>query len=181
MTVYLESVSHLIDNMRFLLCIIVVFVLVTACQSIQEPEKPENFIPQEKMERILYDVALINAARGYSVQRLKKNNVSPDTYIFEKYNIDSLQYAKNTAYYSANIDRYKSMHSAVEKDVLAMSDSLKLILEIRKKEEDSLRNLAAKKKKKRDSLKKPKMRDNSVLKPTGSIPFSVKEVLRDSI
>ncbi|WP_161555216.1 DUF4296 domain-containing protein [Dokdonia sinensis] len=169
--------------MRFLAGAILLILLLASCQSIQKQEKPENFISKEKMEQILYDVAVVNAARGYNVQLLKRNNVSPDTYIFEKYNIDSLQYAQNTAYYATDIDDYKEMYIRVEKRINKLSDSLSIEFEKQKQVEDSLKKIKSIEVRKRDSIRKlnrdtlKSPKDKSKLFST----FKVKEVLRDSL
>ncbi len=168
--------------MRFLGVLFIVLFTVS-CQSIEEAEKPEKFIKEVKMEHILYDVAVMNAARGYNVQKLKKNDVSPNTYIFEKYGIDSLQYAQNTAYYSVNIDDYKEMYLRVEKRLNALSDSLNIILEAQKKVEDSLRKIENLERRKRDSIRR--VNGDSLFKLVDKLSplntLKVKEVLRDSI
>lgn len=170
--------------MRTVIITITIALFFIGCQSIDKAEKPEKFIDKDTMEQILYDVAVMNAARGYNVQMLKKYDISPDTYIFEKYNIDSIQYAQNTAYYSANIDGYKTMYGNVERRLDVLSDSLTIMLEVQTKLEDSLKVIKGNERKKEDSIRRAngdtlfKIKDKLI--PSRKFPV-IKEVLTDSI
>ncbi len=78
--------------------------LAISCQDIQPVEKPVNLIEKATMQEIIYDIAIVNGARGYDMQKLSRYGVAPETYVFDKYDIDSLQYAQSVAYYSSDIE-----------------------------------------------------------------------------
>lgn len=137
--------------------LILYFLLVCfaiSCQDIPSVEKPANLIEKTTMQDIIYDVAVINSARGYDVQKLSKYGVTPETYIFDKYDIDSLQFAQNVAYYSSDIESYKEMYLDIQKRVEVDFSHFDSIEKVEKKVKDSLRTEKAKSlQKKRDSLK----------------------------
>ncbi len=84
-----------------------------SCNSTQSVEKPEKLIEEETMEAILYDLALLQALKGYNPQKLAENSINPKTYIYQKYKIDSLQLVENNRYYSADVENYKKMFDRV--------------------------------------------------------------------
>ncbi|HEA29081.1 MAG TPA: DUF4296 domain-containing protein [Leeuwenhoekiella sp.] len=95
---------------------ILLFVLLfAACQNVDRPEKPDNLIGEDELKDILYDVSLINAARDFSRGQLKNAGLEPNKFIYEKYDIDSLQFAKTVAYYSVDFNRYLKIWEDVSK------------------------------------------------------------------
>lgn len=130
--------------MRKLYIIISIILVVTSCQEIPEVQKPESFIEQPVMEEILYESILINAAQGYNIAKLKLIGLKPDTYVYDKFNIDSATYAQNIAYYTTDIDAYKAMNTKVLNRIkaqLAVDDSIETT---ERKLKDSLRTARAK-------------------------------------
>ena len=121
-----------------------IILVVTSCQEIPEVQKPESFIEQPVMEEILYESILINAAQGYNIAKLKLIGLKPDTYVYDKFNIDSATYAQNIAYYTTDIDAYKAMNTKVLNRIkaqLAVDDSIETT---ERKLKDSLRTARAK-------------------------------------
>lgn len=81
---------------KYLFITLACFSLI-ACQ--KETQKPNPFIEENKMEDILYDIALlygIQTTSAFSNDSLPAFNM---TDIFQKYNIDSLSFADNNTYY----------------------------------------------------------------------------------
>jgi len=127
--------------MRALFSILIVIIFLNSCQDIPAVQKPDRFIDETMMEHILYESVLISSARGYNTAQLKIVGIQPETYIYEKYNIDSLTYAQNLAYYTADVDVYKVINSRVLERVrneLKFNDSLETK---EQKERDSLRKI----------------------------------------
>lgn len=124
----------------YFICII----CLSSCQDIPSVEKPGNFIDENTMESILYESVLISSARGYNTGQLKAVGIQPETYIYEKFKIDSLTYAQNLAYYTADVDLYRGINAKVLARVqaeLKVNDSIETL---QKKEQDSLRTIKAK-------------------------------------
>ena len=170
---------------QFIYILFIFFVI--SCQDIQPVENPENLIDQAKMEEILYEIAIVNAARGYDMQKLSKYGVAPEKYVFEKYDIDSLQYAENVSYYSSDIESYKDMYLSIQKRVegeFTYNDSL---VKRRKKIKDSIRTEEVREsERKRDSVRKADSIAGKVKKPRSSkkpgLPTRIsKEIFIDSL
>lgn len=114
-------------------------LLVLLCISCAEKliEKPDNLIPKDKMVMILKDMAIVNAAKGTNLGKLKDNGIEPTTFIFEKYEIDSAQFVNSDRYYASLPLEYESLYKQVEvnleqqrEEVMAakkVNDSLNLL------------------------------------------------------
>ncbi|MBT9188207.1 DUF4296 domain-containing protein [Zobellia russellii] len=116
------------------LAAVLVFFTIISCNE-QLLEKPENLIPREQMVAILQDLAVVNAAKTTNMQVLRDNDVEPMDYIFEKYNIDSLQLVESDRYYASLPVEYEKIYKEVEANL----ESEAKVLEEQKKVNDSLR------------------------------------------
>ena len=120
---------------------------------IEKPKKPDNLIPEDKMVEIMYDVFLLNSAKGINKIKLEENGVLPEKYIFEKYQIDSLQFANSNNYYAYDTKTYESILNRIKDKIEGQRkkyEALTLVEEAAKeKKEDSLRAIRVKEK---DSL-----------------------------
>ncbi|MDO6818411.1 DUF4296 domain-containing protein [Zobellia sp. 1_MG-2023] len=128
------------------LAAVLVFFMIISCNE-QLLEKPENLIPREQMVAILQDLAVVNAAKTTNMQVLRDNDVEPMDYIFEKYNIDSLQLVESDRYYASLPVEYEKIYKEVEANL----ESEAKVLEEQKKVNDSLR--VAKEKLEREKAK----------------------------
>ncbi len=77
-------------------------------------KKPEDLIPQEKMINIIYDMAVLNAAKEINSQILSEYVNQPSDFIFNKYRIDSVQYTKSDLYYASVPAEYDKIYNAVK-------------------------------------------------------------------
>jgi len=77
-------------------------------------EEPENLIPEDKMVDIIYDLSVLQAMRSANQEVLDSNKVNPSTYVYKKYKIDSLQFAKSNEFYAASdIKKYEKLYQKV--------------------------------------------------------------------
>ncbi len=94
--------------MKHFFCIIVLIALF-GCSGMDKPKKPTNLIGKDKMTEIMYDVYILNAAKGVNRKILELNGVMPLDYVYKKYNIDSLQFAESNTYYAYDTEGYSAM------------------------------------------------------------------------
>jgi len=121
-----------------------VFILslsLWSCQDVKRPEKPENLIPEEEMVAVLTEVYLINAARSFDNRTILDKQVKLDSFIYIKFNIDSLQFAQSNAYYTANLNNYNSLFQKVEERMSLLKTSVDSIHEIILKQDEEKRIL----------------------------------------
>ena len=124
-------------------------ILLVGCNS-DRPSKPDNLISKDDMSEIIYDVFVLNAAKGVNKKILENNGIFPQDYIFKKYKIDSLQFALSNEYYAYNIDMYESIMAKV-----------KLKIEFEKKKNDSINTIEDRTK---DSARSQRLKTKDTLK-----------------
>lgn len=94
--------------------LLLIALMISNCQEVQKPEKPENLLSKEMMVDILTDCYINNAARNINFVKFKDSKIKLDSMIYRKHNIDSLQFAQSNAYYSLEFNTYSYILSQVE-------------------------------------------------------------------
>ena len=116
--------------------LIIILSLVLGCNNSlnQEPIPPENLISKEKMIDIIYDMTLINVAKGVNKSILENNGIIPEQYLFNKHSIDSILFAKSNEYYSYDLKTYQTIYDKVkiklEKNKNIINDSIDILKQI---------------------------------------------------
>lgn len=118
--------------MKTLYASIVIISLLSCNDSLLE--KPDNLIPEHKMVEVLKDLALVNAAKSTNMAVLQDNGIEPMAYIFEKHDIDSLQFVESDRYYASLPPEYERIYKKVESKL----EKETKILEKAKEAKDSL-------------------------------------------
>jgi hypothetical protein len=99
--------------MKKVLCFFIASFLLGSCQQ-SAIEKPDNLIDEETMEDIIYDLALLDAIKTNNPAALEQKNIDPSTYVYDKYDIDSLQFVSSNHYYASDVHNYLKMYKRVE-------------------------------------------------------------------
>ncbi len=119
-------------------------------------QKPENLITKDQMAEILYDLAVINAAKKANPWRLSDRNIELMPFIYQKHDIDSVQFVQSDIYYASVPEEYQEIYQVVEarlerekaiyeEEKTRVSDSIRKISE---QQRQLLKDQKAKKKKK---------------------------------
>ncbi len=127
---------------------ILIGLIFISCYEDAKPKRPKNLIGREEMADILFDVYVLNSAKGINKKILEANGVFPEKYVFDKYGIDSLQFAQSNEYYAFEIEEYKLIMDSVKLRIdrnLKIFDSLKDAEELILKEKRDSLNLINKK------------------------------------
>jgi hypothetical protein len=152
------------------------FILVVSFFSCNKDlvEKPDNLIDKKVMKDILYDMLILDAVKYQDPNLLYNNGVNPKTYVFKKYKIDSLQFAKSNAYYAADYREYKKMYDELSDQLKNDKVAIDLVNKKAKKKEDALKK--AKEKKIKDSIAKvKKVKELKIRKEKDSVAKAKKE------
>ena len=122
----MKTVNHKLKLSFSTHYLLLVFIssAILGCQDVIRPQMPEKLIPESKMVDILVEAYIGNAARSNNNRVLRLGGVQLDSILYAKYDIDSLQFAQNTAYYAAQIDPYLDILEAVETELSGMKKSL---------------------------------------------------------
>jgi hypothetical protein len=155
--------------MNRIISTLILILVVLSCNNIERPKKPDNLISKDKMVDVITDISLMNAAKGLDKDLLEKNAINPANYIYEKYNIDSTQFAASNNYYAYDVKEYEKIYIRVKERLENKKAEYRLFQEQEKKELDSIRE---DRKRERDSIKKLNINRNSDFK-------SIKEKLPD--
>lgn len=76
-------------------------------------EKPAGLIDEDKMVEIIYDLALLEAIKSQQPVTSQNDFIDQKQYIYKKYKIDSLQFARSNHYYASDISNYKKLYAKV--------------------------------------------------------------------
>lgn len=139
----------------FLFSLLLAVVFSCGKSNIEKPEIPENLISESKMVEILYDMSLLSAAKGVNKKLLENKGVHPKEFVYNKYEIDSVQFAESNAYYSFDIRVYQSIYAKVKERLETDKKDFNTIIEQEKKSRDSINAIN----KKADSIKKRVMKE----------------------
>ena len=78
----------------------IIFVIIfISCESKVKYDKPDDLISKEQMIDLLTDIHLVNGTTGVKNKDLEKDK-NYMSLIYEKYNIDSTQFAASNIYYT---------------------------------------------------------------------------------
>jgi hypothetical protein len=112
-------------------CISVIFFLfLLSCKDHNGIPEPEKLIEKDVMVDIMYDLSVLEAIKYQNPASLDSFKINASAFIFKKYKVDSIQYIKNTKYYAADDEVYKTMYEKVIKRLEAnvkKADSLAII------------------------------------------------------
>ena len=115
--------------------VIIILSFVLGCNnSLTQKPIPIDLISQEKMVDIIYDMTLINVAKGVNKSILENNGIIPEQYLFNKHSIDSTLFARSNEYYSNDLKTYQMIYDNVkiklEKNKNIISDSIDILKQI---------------------------------------------------
>ena len=144
------TIFHNLKTVGKLKSILVLLLIVsyTSCQDVKKPEIPTDLISQDIMVDILTDVYISNASRNVNNKLIIKRNLQLDSIIYNKYNIDSLQFVVSNTYYSSDLRTYGNLLTQVQN-----------VLVLLKKEKDSIYKIVFK----LDSIKNIKIRAQKLI------------------
>lgn len=118
---------------------IIPILLLFSCQDVKVVEKPENLISEDKMVEVLTDLLVINSAKNFNKRFLEETGIRPNTYLYEKHEIDSLQLAQSTEYYAKKYDQLDKIYSRVKVNLEKLRADLEIVRAEEERIEDSIR------------------------------------------
>ena len=130
--------------MKQISVLIILVFLILGCEPKLKPEKPSNLIPKDKMTLVLYDLFIVNSAKGTNRSIFEKNGINPERYLLERHKIDSVQFAESNNYYAHDIEEYNSIIDEIKQRITAEKQKYETVS---KKETDTKDQL-------KDSLKR---------------------------
>lgn len=95
-----------------------------SCSDKTKIQEPEHLISPQKMEKIIYDLSIMNGLRSATDKNKLFEPIMSVAYIYKKYKVDSAQLANSEAYYTKHPLQYLRIHRNVENRLVATQDSL---------------------------------------------------------
>ncbi|MEM6892630.1 MAG: DUF4296 domain-containing protein [Bacteroidota bacterium] len=115
---------------------LLLFLMLVGCaEKVVEPSA--NVIPREKMITILYDLALLNATNTSFRNVMQKQNKQMMELLYERHNIDSLQFAESDLYYASKPLEYEYIYEQIES---RLKKKQKALEDAKKQANDSIKN-----------------------------------------
>lgn len=111
---------------------IVVIALFLACNN-SPVEKPDTLLSKDEMTNIIYDVMLLQASKSYNNVEVKKEDLKIESYIFDKYKIDSTTYHQNQRYYASKPKEYEKMYKEVVEKLTLVQQETDTLLKQKKR------------------------------------------------
>lgn len=108
-------------------------------------EKPDNLIDKKVMLNIMYDMSLLDGIKYQNPNSLFEKGINPNTYIYQKYKIDSLQFVKSNAYYASDYRGYKDMFDILKKRLNQDKNRIDALIKKEEKKADAIKKAKAKK------------------------------------
>ena len=121
--------------------VLFIAVFFISCQNVEEIKKPANLIPEDKMVDVLTDLSILNSAKNYNRSLLEETGIQPDKYLFEKYQIDSLQLAESTGYYAKKYDILDDIYAKVKANLETKKEEYEILRDVERKKEDSIQSI----------------------------------------
>ncbi len=84
-------------------------------------KKPEGLIGKSKMTDMLYDMHMVVGTSNIKNVNLEKNR-NYMSLVYDKYGIDSTQFAVSNLYYTAHIQEYEEIFEEVERRIQNLKD-----------------------------------------------------------
>lgn len=122
---------------------VVLVISLTSCK-VERFEKPEGLIDEYKMSDILYELSIFYSAKGISAKKIGEDRLEPETFIYEKFGIDSTQFANSSVYYASQMNTHIAIYKRVEERLKLEKERIQEEDNKRKKVEDSLREIRKK-------------------------------------
>lgn len=158
--------------MKFVITFLFALFLLS-CQDLENMDRPKDLIAKQKMVEVLTDLSLLNSAKNYNKKFLEESGLKPDEYLYQKYDIDSVQLAHSTRYYARNYTEFEEIYRQVQENLQKIKDDLEKRQERERESLDSLRRTG------KDSLRlNPSLRRTRTLDSLTTSPFEAeKEIL----
>ncbi|MEL4456810.1 DUF4296 domain-containing protein [Lutimonas vermicola] len=136
----------------------ILILFLFACQDKGNYKKPENLISKSKMTDLLLDMHLVVGTSNVQNIYLEKNR-NYMSLVYEKYGVDSTQFAQSNLYYTSQIGEYEEIFEEVHR-------RMKILKETYESRMDSIMGLQETEKKaneKRDSIIEAQRKRQNIL------------------
>jgi hypothetical protein len=166
--------------MKRLIWVLMTAILWFGCK----PGIPNGIIKPDKMEKILYDMHLVDGyiSTIYVVDSAKKVAAAYYRGIYKKFGTDSVEYNKSLIWYNTNPKELETIYKNIQKSLSKQKKGMELADKMIKKKKFKADSLVIAKKFKADSLAiRKKMKPDSLSKVKAVAAIAKKKKQADSL
>ena len=96
---------------------VVILVLFTlSCSDVEKSPQPENLFSKDKMAALITDLYLVEGAISSNKGAYLQTGVQPSSFLYEKYEMDSITFQENLNYYTDRIEEYLLIMDEVQEN-----------------------------------------------------------------
>jgi hypothetical protein len=132
-----------------LLAIVIVFI---SCKD-EVIKKPNRLIEKETMVNIMYDLSVLDGIKYQNPSSLDSFKINPKKYIYNKYKIDSVQFAQSNIYYASNYEEYAGIIDEINNRLTKKKSEVTAVIKADAKKKKLIKKPILPKNKALDSLK----------------------------
>jgi hypothetical protein len=115
---------------------VVILVLFTlSCSDVEKSPQPKNLFSKSKMAALITDLYLVEGAISSNKGAYLKTGIQPSSFLYEKYDMDSITFQENLNYYTDRVEEYLLIMDEVQENFKSLQDSLSARQERINKEE----------------------------------------------
>ena len=107
---------------------ILIVLLLTGCEDKIAYKKPANLIDKAKMTDLLFDMHLAIGTSNIKNIHLEKNR-NYMSLVYEKYGVDSVQFAASNLYYTSHIQEYEDIFEEVDRRLQSLENEYEIPLD----------------------------------------------------
>lgn len=119
------------------IAVIILVLFTLACSDVEKSPQPENLFSKDKMAALITDLYLVEGAISSNKGAYLKSGIQPSSFLYEKYEMDSITFQENLNYYTDRVEEYILIMDKVQENFKSLQDSLNARQERINKEEQS--------------------------------------------
>ena len=138
--------------MKKIIILLAIVLLFISCKD-EAVKEPNRLIEKETMVNIMYDLSVLDGIKYQNPASLDSFKINPKKYIYNKYKIDSLQFAQSNIYYASNYEEYLAIVDEVNARLVKNKAETTALIKAEAKKKKTIKKPILPKKKALDSLK----------------------------
>jgi hypothetical protein len=106
------------------IAVVILVLSILSCSDVEKSPQPENLFSKDKMAALITDLYLVEGAISSNKGAYLKTGVQPSSFLYEKYDMDSITFQENLNYYTDRIEEYLLIMDEVQENFKTLQDSL---------------------------------------------------------
>lgn len=138
--------------MKKIIILLAIALVFISCKD-EAVKEPNRLIEKETMVNIMYDLSVLDGIKYQNPASLDSFKINPKKYIYNKYKIDSLQFAQSNIYYASNYEEYSGIIDEINNRLTKKKSEVTALIKADAKKKKPVKKPILPKTKALDSLK----------------------------